>query len=115
MDILIRRAYEKPGKQDGNRILVDRIWPRGVSKDELKLNHWLKQVAPSDSLRKWFDHDAEKWSEFNSRYRKELNNGSDELQTLRACVADGRVTLIYGAKDEEHNQAVVLRDYLRED
>lgn len=115
MDIRIRRAYEKPGKQDGSRILVDRLWPRGVSKDELELDHWLKEVAPSNSLRKWFAHDADKWSEFNSRYRQELNKDSDELQKLRDCVADGRVTLVYGAKDEEHNQAVVLRDFLRED
>ncbi len=115
MQIRIKRAYEKPGKQDGSRILVDRIWPRGVSKDEIELDHWLKAVAPSDSLRKWFDHDVEKWSEFDSRYRKELKEGSDDLQKLRDCVADGRVTLIYGAKDEAHNQAVVLRDFLRED
>lgn len=115
MDIRIGRAYEKPGKQDGTRILVDRIWPRGVSKDELKLEHWLKEVAPTDSLRKWFDHDQEKWSEFKSRYRNELKDGSDDLQTLRDCVANGRVTLIYGAKDEKHNQAIVLRDFLRGD
>lgn len=85
MDIRIKRAYEKPGKQDGKRILVDRIWPRGVSRDALQFDHWLKEVAPSDSLRKWFDHDEKKWSEFNDRYRKELQDGSDALQILRDC------------------------------
>ncbi len=110
--IWIRRAYDAPGQTDGQRILVDRLWPRGVSKDDLKLDEWMKDIAPSNALRKWFDHDADKWEEFQNRYAKELEKLSDDVAALRKRLADGRVTLVYGAKDEEHNNAVALKAYL---
>ncbi len=113
MDIRTRRAYEDMVENDGYRVLVDRIWPRGVTKNDLKLDDWCKDVAPSDDLRKWFDHDPDKWDEFQSRYRKELD-GCDAVNDLIERVKAGRVTLIYGAKDEAHNNAVALRDYLRD-
>ncbi len=113
MDIRTRRAYEDIAKNDGYRVLVDRIWPRGVSKEDLDLDDWCKDVAPSDDLRKWFGHDPEKWGEFQRRYRSELDdNGA--VKALLDKVRDGRVTLIYGAKDETHNNAMALRDYLRD-
>ncbi|WP_324754406.1 DUF488 domain-containing protein [Roseovarius sp. Pro17] len=113
MDIRTRRAYEDMAENDGYRVLVDRLWPRGVAKDDLKLDDWCKNVAPSDDLRKWFDHDPDKWDEFQSRYRKELDS-SDAVDDLIERVKAGRVTLIYGAKDEAHNNAVALREYLRD-
>lgn len=113
MDIRTRRAYDTPARNDGTRVLVDRIWPRGVSKDELELDDWMKEIAPSDDLRKWFDHDPDKWEEFQKKYRKELD-GKEAVEDLLKKVRDGRVTLVYGASDEEHNNAVALRDYLKE-
>ncbi len=110
--IWTRRAYDEPGQTDGQRILVDRVWPRGVSKEDLKLDDWLKEIAPSDDLRQWFDHDPDKWDEFRSRYAKELQDATDAVQELRDRLAEGRVTLVYGAKDEEHNNAVALKDWL---
>lgn len=118
MTIRIQRAYEDPDKDDGYRVLVDRIWPRGRSKDELALDDWQKELAPSTELRKWFGHDPERWKEFQKRYRSELN--SDEQQTrladllAAAAAAKKDITLVYGAKDTEHNQAVVLRELLGE-
>ncbi len=113
MDIRTRRAYEDMADNDGFRVLVDRIWPRGVSKKDLELDDWCKDVAPSDKLREWFGHDPEKWGEFQRRYRNELDQ-NDAFNALLNKARDGRVTLIYGAKDETHNNAVALRDYLRE-
>jgi uncharacterized protein YeaO (DUF488 family) len=112
MDIRTRRAYDDMAENDGYRVLVDRIWPRGVSKADLDLDDWNKDVAPSDDLRQWFDHDAEKWDEFQRRYHKELD-GNDAVHDLVEHARNGRVTLIYGAKDEAHNNAEALRDYLR--
>lgn len=116
MAIRIQRAYEDPGKDDGYRVLVDRIWPRGRSKDELTLDDWQKELAPSTELRKWFGHDPQRWKEFQKRYRSELR--SDEQQTrladLLAAAGKRDITLVYGAKDTEHNQAVVLGEVLRE-
>jgi len=111
-DIQIKRAYELPSEEDGCRVLVDRLWPRGFTKASLKLDLWLKAVAPSTALRQWFGHEVTKWPEFQRRYRKELDAGPDGLDLLRERLAEGRVTLVFGAKDESHNQAVVLRDFL---
>lgn len=115
MDLRLRRAYEAPGPKDGYRVLVDRVWPRGVSRDAIQIDLWLKQVAPSTELRKWFGHDVANWSGFKSRYRRELKAVDAELKVLREKMQQGPVTLVYGAKDETHNQAVVLRDYLLQD
>lgn len=107
----IKRVYEPATGADGTRVLVDRIWPRGVSKAEADIAWWAKDVAPSTELRKWFGHDPARWAEFQKRYRAELE-GNAALQKLRELVAQGDVTLVYGAKDEEHNQARVLYDLL---
>ncbi len=114
MMIKIKRAYQPPEEEDGFRILVDRLWPRGVSKDKAKLDLWLKEVAPSNELRKWFGHDPEKWSEFQKRYSAELKDKRIFLSKIKDLEKEkGTVTLIYSAKDEEHNDAVVLRDKLQ--
>ena len=114
MDIRTRRAYDDPGRDDGYRILVDRLWPRGVAKADLKLDEWNKDLAPSDDLRKWFDHDPAKWEEFQKRYREELDQQTEAVNDLLKHVKKGRVTLVFGAKDEEHSNAEFLRDYLHE-
>ena len=112
MAITLKRAYEKATDDDGKRILVDRLWPRGVSKERAKLDGWLKDVAPSTELRKWFGHDPDRWAEFQKRYRAELR-GNAALAELKGIVKQGgRVTLIYGACDELHNEAVVLKRIL---
>jgi uncharacterized protein YeaO (DUF488 family) len=112
MKVAIKRVYEKPDAADGFRVLVDRLWPRGVSREHAEVDEWLKDVGPSDALRKWFGHLPDRFGEFATRYRQELAN-SEALNSLKAIVADhGTVTLVYSAKDEEHNQAVVLRDVL---
>lgn len=108
MSISLKRAYEVPGSRDGARVLVDRIWPRGVTKEKAKIDLWLKEVAPSTELRKWFGHDPQRWAEFRKRYRAELK-GSASLAELRKMASKGKVTLVYAASDEEHNNAVVLR------
>lgn len=112
MDIRIRRAYEPARRSDGARILVDRVWPRGVKKEELAIEAWLKELAPSDRLRKWFGHDPERWQEFRERYFAELDERAEPLRALRALARKRRVTLVYGARDELHNNAVALRSYL---
>jgi len=112
MDIRTRRAYDDMAENDGYRVLIDRIWPRGVAKEDLDLDDWCKDVAPSDDLRKWFDHDADKWDEFQRRYHSELDK-CDAADALVDRVKEGRVTLIFGAKDETHNNAEALRDWLR--
>ena len=111
--VRLKRAYEDPAKADGQRVLVDRIWPRGVAKTEAKIDVWLKEVAPSTELRKWFGHKPERWAEFRARYRRELKD-NPAVQALRQIMAEGPVTLVYGAKDSLHNQAVVLAEYLAE-
>lgn len=108
----LKRAYEAAADDDGFRILVDRLWPRGVSREDAKIDLWLKEIAPTTALRKWFDHDPAKWVEFQKRYRREIDENSDVIAQLREHVGKGRVTLVFGAKDTEHNDAVVLRDYL---
>jgi uncharacterized protein YeaO (DUF488 family) len=110
--IKIKRAYDDPAETDGERILVDRIWPRGISKKSAKIDLWMKEVAPSTALRKWFGHDTDKWEEFQKRYRKELDANERAVAELKEHLGKKTVTLVYGAKDTEHNQAVVLKDYL---
>ena len=112
MTVGLKRAYEAASDSDGTRVLVDRLWPRGVTKARARIDVWLKDVAPSTQLRKWFGHDPDKWTEFQQRYRAELK-GSPALAELRKLVREGHVTLVYGARDEEHNDAVVLAKLLR--
>lgn len=114
MNIKIKRAYASAAPEDGERYLVDRLWPRGVRKDALALTAWLKDFAPSDALRHWFGHDPARWAEFRRRYRAELKSQPTVLQPLRDALSHGVVTLVYSAHDEAHNQAVVLREYLLE-
>lgn len=109
----IKRIYDPPAADDGARVLVDRVWPRGVSKEAARLTLWHKDVAPSTDLRKWFGHDPRRWSEFQARYRAELQANSTALAPLYELQKLGRVTLLYGARDERHNQARVLAGYLR--
>ena len=112
--IRIARIYEAPRKSDGWRVLVDRLWPRGMQREAARLDHWMKEIAPSNRLRKWFGHKSERWAEFQKRYQAELTKKKELLETLRAMdKKHGTVTLLFGAKDEEHNQAVVLRDVLK--
>lgn len=107
--IQLKRVYEKPAKSDGERILVDRLWPRGLTKERAAVDLWLKEVAPSTELRKWFAHDPEKWKEFQTRYRKELRAQKEAIAMLRDKSSKKTVTLVYGARDAEHNEAVVLQ------
>jgi uncharacterized protein YeaO (DUF488 family) len=111
-NVRLKRAYDEPAAADGKRILVDRLWPRGVKKDAAAIDQWAKDIAPSDALRTWFGHDPARWSEFRRRYIAELRGHAAELDELRALAKRGPVTLVYGARDEEHNQAVVIRDLL---
>lgn len=112
MDIKIKRAYEQSDKADGLRILVDRLWPRGLTKKKASVDLWLKDIAPSTELRKWFGHDPAKWKQFQTRYRKELREKKDALKLLRQKSKEQTVTLVYGARDEEHNEALVLKKIL---
>ena len=112
----IKRIYEKPSDADGFRILVDRLWPRGVSKKDARVDLWLKEIAPGDDLRKWFSHDPGKWDEFRRRYFKELDAATDRegvLGVIAEHARKGTITLLYAAKDEDHNNAVALMEYLR--
>jgi uncharacterized protein YeaO (DUF488 family) len=110
----MKRVYEKPSRTDGLRILVDRLWPRGLTKEKAAVKLWLKDVAPSSELRKWFGHDPAKWKQFQTRYRKELRQKKDAINMLRQKNKDRTVTLLYGARDEEHNEAIVLKKVLEE-
>ena len=110
--IRLKRAYEEPSGDDGTRILVERLWPRGVTKDRAAIDLWLKEVAPSPQLRKWYGHDPDKWEEFRRRYRAELDDKGEVLDDLRRRLRGGPVTFVFAARDEEHNSAVVLREYL---
>jgi uncharacterized protein YeaO (DUF488 family) len=112
MEILLKRAYEKVGTEDGFRVLVDRLWPRGKKKADLRLDAWAKDVAPSTELRKWFGHDPKRWLEFCKRYKRELKNPEVRAivtQTIQAAQKRSAITLVYGAKDTEHNEAIVLQ------
>lgn len=112
MQIALKRVYEAPAANDGVRILVDRLWPRGLAKESAGVDIWLKAIAPSDDLRKWYGHDVDKWPEFKKRYFAELDAAQDALKELRAYLRQGKVTLLYAAKETEHNNAVALKAYL---
>jgi uncharacterized protein YeaO (DUF488 family) len=110
--IRLKRAYEEAAPEDGQRFLVERLWPRGVRKADLRLDGWHKEVAPSPELRRWFGHDPKKWPEFKRRYFGELREHEEALAPLQAAIDRGPVTLVYGSRDTEHNAAVALREYL---
>ncbi len=114
MSIKIKRIYEEPERSDGTRILIDRLWPRGVSKEKAALDEWMREIAPSDKLRGWFGHKPERWAEFKKRYKKELSGPEKKriLAILRRVSRISTVTLLYSAKDDEHNNAVALRSFL---
>lgn len=112
--IVLKRIYDKPEEEDGYRILIDRLWPRGVSKEEAKINLWLKEVAPSNELRKWFSHDVKKWDDFKAKYKNELKEILEISQKIKQIEKEEKiVTLLYSAKDEKHNNAVVLKEFLQ--
>ena len=110
--IHIKRIYEDPSPADGFRVLVDRLWPRGISKEKAQLDHWEKEIAPSDELRKWFGHDVARWSEFQKKYTEELNKNPAVAPFIDLLKSQQHITFLYGAKDEEHNQAVVLKQFI---
>jgi uncharacterized protein YeaO (DUF488 family) len=112
--IKTKRVYESPEPNDGTRFLVDRLWPRGIRKEALEMEAWLKDVAPSPSLRKWFGHDPDKWGEFQKRYRAELKSNPEAWHPILEAAKGGNVTLLYSARDTEHNSAVLLKSFLEE-
>jgi uncharacterized protein YeaO (DUF488 family) len=112
VSIRIKRAYDKPEENDGYRVLVDRMWPRGVKKEDLKLDSWFKEIAPSNEFRKWFGHENDKWHEFRERYFKELSEKEDSIRDLVEQARRGRITLVFGAKNRKENNAVALKEYL---
>lgn len=114
MKIQVKRIYEKKSPQDGVRVLVDRVWPRGVKKEAAGIALWHKEIAPSASLRKWFGHDPSRWTEFKKKYRQELESNEDEVERLKKVMGNDCATLLYGARDEAHNHAVVLAEFLKE-
>lgn len=111
-DIRLRRAYDAPDPSDGRRILIDRIWPRGVSKDQLRLDAWMKDLAPTSALRIWFGHAPSRWEAFKDRYARELDGRADAVKALLALCRRGTVTLVFAARDTQHSNAVALREYL---
>ena len=113
MELKLKRAYDPPSKDDGCRILVDRLWPRGLRRNQARIDCWLKEIAPSTALRKWFGHDPARWDEFRRRYFAELDGRTPVVEELRKWTQQGSVTLIYGTKDGTHNHAVALQEYLR--
>lgn len=113
-DIQIKRIYDPAAPDDGHRVLIDHVWPRGVSRERARLDEWAKELAPSDELRRWFDHVPERFGEFRARYRAELAERAGELDALRARADRGRVTILYAARDREHNNAVVLAELIRD-
>jgi len=112
--IALKRIYEKPSKEDGFRVLVERLWPRGITKERASVDLWLKDVAPSTELRKWFGHDPAKWEQFCKRYRVELEQKKDAVCLLKQKSKEGAITLVYAARDEKHNSAVVLKEILEQ-
>jgi uncharacterized protein YeaO (DUF488 family) len=113
-NVKLKRAYERASADDGRRILVDRLWPRGLSRCRAAIDQWMKDIAPSPALRKWFGHDPARWTEFRRRYVREIRHQGELLDELRRLARQGRVTLVYAARDEDHNDAVVLRTLLLE-
>jgi uncharacterized protein YeaO (DUF488 family) len=114
LNIRLKRAYEHPSATDGTRVLIDRLWPRGVKKEEAAIDQWFRDLAPSTELRRWFRHDVSLWGEFRRRYSAELKQHAEQLDELLRLAHEGPVTLVFAARDEEHNDAVVLRDILAE-
>lgn len=112
MKISTKRVYDPPDSQDGKRILVDRLWPRGISKEAGKIDLWLKEISPSDSLRKWYNHDIEHWEEFKTRYFRELDSNPDGVAKLKSALDRAKVTFLYSSKNTTHNNAVALLEYL---
>ena len=112
MSIRLKRVYDEPAKSDGYRVLVDRLWPRGVNKNKARIDQWLKDIAPSTSLRKWFAHDPGKWKEFKKRYAAQLDAHHEQVEKLVREAKKRTVTLLFSAKDTEHNNAVALKDYI---
>lgn len=112
MQVTLKRVYDDPASSDGYRVLVDRLWPRGISKKQARVDEWVKEIAPSEELRKWFDHERERWAEFRRRYLTELKGHRTELEDLLARAKGGKLTLVFAARDEKHNQAEVIRQYL---
>jgi uncharacterized protein YeaO (DUF488 family) len=113
-EIRLKRAYETPEPDDGLRVLVERLWPRGLTKDRAGIDLWMKEVAPSPELRKWYAHDAAKWAEFQERYRAELSENEDLVEELREKCRSGTVTFVYAARDEERNSALILKEFLED-
>jgi len=113
LDVRLKRAYDAPAASDGYRVLIDRLWPRGVSKRNARLDEWARQLAPSSELRRWFGHDPARFEEFRRRYSAELAAQDEKLRELRRRAREGTLTLVYGAHDEKHNDAVVLAEILR--
>lgn len=112
MKVAIKRVYQEPSDEDGTRVLVDRLWPRGLTKQKAKVDLWLKDIAPSTELRKWFSHDPAKWAGFQERYAVELKSKTALVEQLKKLSKEGHVTLLYGAKDEVHNEAVILQRWI---
>lgn len=111
-NVKLKRAYESPAAADGTRVLIDRLWPRGISKKKAALDQWMRDIAPSNQLRKWFGHDPARWNEFRRRYAAEVHKNPHLLEQLRSVARDGPITLVYSARDEAHNDAIVLRDLI---
>jgi len=114
IDIRIKRVYDEPSADDGLRVLIDRLWPRGKSKESARIDLWWKEAAASESLRRWFNHEPAKWEEFRRRYREELLSHPKEIESLLAAARTSRLTILFGAKDTNRNNAVVLKDFLEE-
>src|SRR5438132_11128572 len=114
LDVRAKRIYDPPDREDGRRVLIDHVWPRGVSRERARLDEWARELAPSDELRKWFDHVPDRFAEFRIRYRDELAARSERLDELRHRAARGRLTILYAARDRKHNNAVVLAELLRD-
>lgn len=113
MTTKLKRVYEDPDTADGQRVLVERLWPSGLTKDKAQVDLWMKDIAPSTQLRKWFDHNPDKWTEYKKRYRAELKDNAEQVTELTKQICKKTTTLVYGAKDEEHNAALVLLQYLK--
>lgn len=113
LDVRIKRVYDAAEPGDGYRILIDRLWPRGVSRERARLDEWARDLAPSDALRRWFNHDPERFPEFRKRYREELRGRTDRIDELRVRAGQGPLTIVYGARDTEHNDAVVVAELVR--
>ena len=112
MNIKIKRVYEQPDKDDGLRILVDRLWPRGLTKEKARVDLWLREIAPSTELRKWFGHDPDKWKRFRGRYETEIGHQGELIKMLKRKAREGTITLLYATRDEKHNEALVLKQFL---